>query len=115
MSAPRVPSSRGASSTRSAHIRQVDAEFARQLGQDAARDEGHDDHEEDLEGVPPGVGPQAVQQLAELVVEVLDVAVAGGALVARGRGVVTRRGRVRGAGVGAGVAGAGGRVVPGGG
>ena len=55
-----------------------------------------------------------MQQLAELGVEVGDVAVAGGALVARGGGVVVvAGGGVGGAGGGAGVGAAGGGVVAG--
>lgn len=111
MSAATVPSPRG-SALLSRHLRQIDAKLARELMQHAAADERHDDHEEDLVRMALRVPPYLAQEVAQLVVEVLEVAVARGALVARGGRVVARGRRVRGAGPGAGVAGARGRGAP---
>lgn len=63
---------------------QAQAEAGEQGGQDAAADEGHDDHEEDLPGVALGPVDEVANEALELLVGAVHEAVAGGALVVGG-------------------------------
>lgn len=60
---------------------EAQAEAGEESRQGAAGDEGHDDHEEDLDGVALGPVEEVAEEALELLVGAVDEAFAGGAFV----------------------------------